>query len=56
MTKPFVRHDDDKDAATAEEVFEQAVEAAARARVLELGPGVLFYGPLLADWFIRHQL
>lgn len=56
MAKPFARHHGDKDAATTEEVFEEAVDAAARERVLELGVRVLFNGPLLNDWFIRYQL
>lgn len=56
MTKPFGRGQGDKDAAITQEVFEGAVDAAARDLVLALGPRVLFDGPLLNDWFIRYQL
>lgn len=56
MTKPFGRHQGDKDASATQEVFEEAVDAAARDLVLALGPRVLFDGPLLSDWFIRYQL
>jgi hypothetical protein len=56
MTKPFERPHGGKDAEIAQEVFEEAVDAAARDLVLSLGPRVLFDGPLLNDWFIRYEL
>jgi hypothetical protein len=56
MTKPFSRQQDDKDAAATQEVFQEAVDAAAHDLVLALGPRVLLDGPLLSDWFIRYQL
>jgi hypothetical protein len=40
----------------AQAAFSEAVDAAAQDLVGELGPRVLFDGPLLTEWFIRYQL
>jgi len=56
MTKWLDRQHQAREPEFSKEAFEEAVEGAARELVLELGPQVLFSGPLLSEWFIRYQL